>query len=59
MSAESRLAELKIELPPAPKAMGVYKPLIMVGNLAYVSGHGPLKSDGSLITGSVGGELDL
>jgi enamine deaminase RidA (YjgF/YER057c/UK114 family) len=29
------------------------------GNLAYVSGHGPLKTDGSLITGRVGADLDL
>lgn len=56
---ESRIIELKLELPPAPKAMGVYKPVIVVGKMAYVSGHGPLKSDGSLITGRVGADLDL
>ncbi len=39
MSAESRLAELKLELPPAPKPVGLYKPVVVVGNLAYVSGH--------------------
>ena len=58
MSAEARLVELKLELPPAPKAMGVYKPLVIVGNLAYVSGHGPLKNDGSLYVGKVGTEVD-
>src|SRR3974377_299867 len=56
---ESRLAQLKLELPPAPKAMGVYKPVVVSGNMAYVSGHGPLKSDGTLITGRVGADLDL
>lgn len=56
---ESRVAQLKLELPPAPKAMGVYKPVLLVGNMAYVSGHGPLKSDGSLMTGRVGADLDL
>ncbi len=56
---ESRVLQLKLELPPAPKAMGVYKPVVVVGNLAYVSGHGPIKSDGSLITGRVGAGLDL
>lgn len=30
-----------------------------MGKLAYVSGHGPLCEDGSLITGRVGAELDL
>ena len=59
MSAEAKLAELKLELPPAPKPMGVYKPVIVVGNLVYVSGHGPLKPDLSLIKGRVGAELSL
>jgi enamine deaminase RidA (YjgF/YER057c/UK114 family) len=59
MSAEARLAELKLELPPAPKPVAVYKPLVIAGNLAYVSGHGPVRSDKSLITGRVGQELDL
>lgn len=59
MSAEAKLAELKLELPPAPKPMGVYKPVVVVGNLAYVSGHGPLKPDLSLIKGRVGADLSL
>ena len=59
MSAEARLAELKLELPPAPKPMGVYKLVVVVGNLAYVSGHGPLKPDLSLIKGRVGTDLSL
>jgi enamine deaminase RidA (YjgF/YER057c/UK114 family) len=59
MNAEARLAELKLELPPAPKPVAVYKPLVIAGNLAYVSGHGPLRSDKTLITGRVGADLDL
>ena len=59
MSAETRAAELKLEYPPAPKPMGVYRPVVVVGNLAYVSGHGPLKPDKTLITGRVGAELTL
>jgi enamine deaminase RidA (YjgF/YER057c/UK114 family) len=39
--------------------MGVYKPLVVVGNLAYVSGHGPLKTDKTVMTGRVGADLDL
>jgi len=58
MSAEAKLAELKLELPPAPKPMGVYKPIVVVGNMAYVSGHGPLNSDKSLMVGRVGLEVD-
>src|SRR5690242_15228707 len=56
---DARISELKLELPPAPKAMGVYKPVVVVGNMAYVSGHGPLRADGTLITGRVGADLDL
>ena len=59
MSAEKQLASLNLELPPAPKPMGLYQPLMIVGNLAYSSGHGPLMPDGSLMTGRIGSEVDL
>ena len=58
MSAEARIQELGLELPPPPKPAGVYKPVVIVGNLCYVSGHGPLRADGSMICGRVGGDLD-
>jgi enamine deaminase RidA (YjgF/YER057c/UK114 family) len=56
---ESRIKELGLELPPAPKPMGVYKPVIITGNYLYVSGQGPLKSDGTLIKGKLGKDLSL
>ena len=59
MNAETRIQELRLELPPAPKPVAVYKTIVLAGNLAYVSGHGPLKPDGSMITGRVGADLDL
>ena len=59
MGADARIQELGLELPPPPAPAGVYKPLVIIGNLAYVSGHGPLKSDKSLITGRVGVDTDL
>ena len=58
MSADARLANLGLELPPAPKPAGVYKPMVVVGNLAYVSGHGPLRADGTMFTGRVGADVD-
>jgi len=58
MSAEQKLKDLNLELPPAPAPLGVYKPILIEGNLAYLSGHGPLKSDGSMITGRVGVDLN-
>ena len=59
MTFEKRLAELKLELPPAPKPVAVYKPVVIIGNMAYVSGHGPVKPDKTTITGKVGQDLDL
>ncbi|MBN2292454.1 MAG: RidA family protein [Pirellulales bacterium] len=58
MSAETKLQELGLELPPPPKAAGLYRPLVVVQGLAYTSGHLPLLPDGSLITGRVGDDLD-
>lgn len=46
-------------LPPAPSPLGVYKPFLVSGRYVYVSGHGPVQSDGSLITGRVGADMDL
>jgi enamine deaminase RidA (YjgF/YER057c/UK114 family) len=59
MSAEGRLKELGLQLPPPPKPAGVYKPVVVSGSMAYVSGHGPLKADGTMIVGRVGHDLDL
>jgi len=59
MEAEERLIELGISLPPPPKRMGNYQLMTRVGNLAYLSGHGPFLDDGSLISGRVGSEMSL
>lgn len=45
MSAENRITQLNLVLPKAPKPVAVYKPLVIVGNIAYVSGHGPVRTD--------------
>lgn len=60
MSAEARIEELGLKLPPPPPPGGVYQPVVIVNNVAYVSGHGPLLDDGkTYITGRVGEDLDL
>ncbi len=59
MNAEARLVELGLVLPPAPKPMGVYKPVVVSGNLAFVSGHGPLKPDRTVMTGRLGADMDV
>ena len=56
---ESRLAALNVVLPEAPKPAGLYKPVLVAGNFLYVSGQGPLKPDGSLMTGKAGADLTL
>ena len=59
MSIEKRLKELNIELPPPPRPAGNYVPAVLTGNLLFLSGVGPRHADGSMITGKVGGELDI
>ena len=57
--AESRLRQLGITLPPAPKPVAVYVPAVRVGNTLYASGHGPRRADGTSFVGKVGGDLTL
>jgi enamine deaminase RidA (YjgF/YER057c/UK114 family) len=59
MGADARIQELKLELPPAPKPVATYVTALRHGDLLYVSGHGPLKPDKTMITGKLGAELDL
>ena len=53
-----RIVELNLILPPAPKPAGVYKPVLVVDKYLYVSGQGPIRSDGTLMTGKLGADLD-
>ncbi len=57
MQIESKLKEMGIELPPAVTPVANYVPAVRTGNLVFLSGHGPFKEDGSLITGKVGSDL--
>jgi enamine deaminase RidA (YjgF/YER057c/UK114 family) len=59
LSPEQRLQKLKLKLPPAPKPMGVYRPFLIDGKYVYVSGHGPFTSEGNLIKGRVGSDMDM
>jgi enamine deaminase RidA (YjgF/YER057c/UK114 family) len=56
---DERFEKLGLTLPPAPTPKGVYKPFLTLGNLAYVSGHGTVRSDGSLIIGRIGVDLTM
>jgi enamine deaminase RidA (YjgF/YER057c/UK114 family) len=63
MSAEANLAatlaRLGLQMPPAPQPKGLYRPLVVVGNLAYTSGHLPVTAAGELVKGRVGADLDV
>ena len=54
MTPDEKFAALNLELPPAPAPLGVYKPFLIDGNHCYVSGHGPLLNDKTLIVGRIG-----
>lgn len=58
LTADERFAQLGLTLPPAPKPLGVYKPCLTVGNQLFLSGHGTVQEDGTLIIGRVGVDLD-
>lgn len=58
MSAEENFNNLHLELPPAPTPIGVYVPFLIDGKHVYVSGHGPLLKDKSLVRGRVGVDMD-
>ncbi len=55
MSAEARLKELGLTLPPPGKPVGSYVPAVQAGNLLFLSGHGPFDSQGRVTAqGKVG-----
>jgi enamine deaminase RidA (YjgF/YER057c/UK114 family) len=56
---EENFNELGLSLPPAPSPLGVYKPFLIDGKYLYVSGHGPVQDDKSLIIGRIGDGLDM
>ena len=58
MSPDQRFINLNLTLPPAPTPLGVYKPFLIVDKFVYVSGHGTIKEDRSLIIGKVGTDLN-
>lgn len=56
---EERFASLGLTLPPAPKPVGVYKLCLIDGNKLYVSGHGPVQNDKTLMIGRIGEDMDM
>lgn len=56
---EAQLKKLGLELPPPPPPGGIYHPVVIVGNMLYVSGQAPIRQDGSKITGTVGKDISI
>ncbi len=60
MGAESRLKERGITLPTPPTPMANYVPGVVVGNLLFLSGHGPMRTEGRPSSrGKVGRDLTV
>jgi enamine deaminase RidA (YjgF/YER057c/UK114 family) len=61
MAVEKKLTEMGLSLPPAATPVANYVPAVQVGNLLFVSGHGPgVVKNGKLeyIRGKLGRELN-
>jgi enamine deaminase RidA (YjgF/YER057c/UK114 family) len=57
--AEEKLKALGIELPAQGKPLANYVKAVRSGNLIFLAGQGPLKADGTYITGKVGRDLTI
>lgn len=59
MKIEKKLEELGITLPEVSPPKAKYVPVRRVGDILYVSGHLPMKEDGSMYTGRLGFDVDV
>ena len=58
-TVDEKIKQLGLELPPVSKPIANYVKYVRTGNLIFLAGHGPLKTDGTNITGKVGKELSI
>jgi enamine deaminase RidA (YjgF/YER057c/UK114 family) len=56
---DQNFAKTGLNLPPAPAPLGVYKPCLIDGKYLYVSGHGTVQDDKSLIIGRIGDTINM
>jgi enamine deaminase RidA (YjgF/YER057c/UK114 family) len=59
MQVDERLAELGIELPPAPSPVAAYAPVAIGSGLAFVAGQIAREDGTVLFPGRVGAEVDV
>lgn len=56
---EQTCHRLGLRLPPPPKPVGAYRPIVRAGDFAYLSGQISRDAEGNMIAGRVGRELSL
>lgn len=56
---ERRILELQLVLPPAPKPVGAYQPVVIEGGIAFLSGQISKTGDGKILSGKLGKEVSL
>jgi enamine deaminase RidA (YjgF/YER057c/UK114 family) len=59
VGAEARLKEKGLLLPQQPKPVANYVPTVRVGNLLFVSGHGPFNDGKIKMAGKLGRDLTV
>jgi len=59
VTIDDRLHELVIELTGVFAPAGMYVGAVRTGSLVFVSGAGPIRPDGTFVTGKVGRDVDL
>ena len=59
MTIDDRLSELGVVLPNASPPAGLYTGAVKTGSLLYTAGAGPVRADGSFVTGKVGRDVDV
>ncbi len=59
MNIEAKIEKLGLQLPSPATPVANYVSAVRTGSLVFLSGHGPMREDGSLITGKLGSDLKV
>ena len=57
--ADARVEELGFELPTPSKSLAIYKRVVIVDNMLYLSGHIPIDAEGNIMKGKAGADVDV
>ena len=56
---DRKLQEMGYELPAPSSAVGIYKSVVVVDNMAWLAGHIPRTAEGNVMRGKVGEDVNL